>query len=148
MPVRVRIIALTALIAALAACAKDSPLSPGAYLAFGTWGGDRTQVVTSNSATNISLACSFGEFPGNIALDADGRFMVSGSWNLSVGPILLNGDMPAQLNGAVNGNTLTIAIAVNDTTHKTVVLLGPQVVLLGPQVVVLGNPGTTVVCPL
>lgn len=110
-------------------------------LAFGEWGGDGAQVVTSSTTTHVLLGCTFGDFPGSIALDANGRFAVNGSWNPSVGPIQQNATMPAQMSGQVVGTTLTFAVAVNDTTRK-------QVTSLGPRSVVFGKQAALTVCPV
>lgn len=137
-----KLFALLTVVAAFAACAKDSPTSPPATrLAIGVWGGDRAQVVAGDSATEVSYGCTYGEFTGSIPLDATGRFAVDGSFYPYAGPVSVNGPMPAQFSGLVEGNTLTFAIAVNDTIEK-------RVTSLGPAVVVLGQPATIVVCPV
>jgi len=132
---------ILALLVFTAACATDSPMPPGTMLAFGEWGGDHADVTATAMATHIALNCSFGSFSGSIPLDVNGRFVVNGTWNRSVGPILQNGNMPAQLSGQVIGNSLTFAIAVNDTIAK-------QVSSLGPATVVLGKQGIGQVCPV
>jgi hypothetical protein len=133
---------LLALVASLAACAKDSTTAPpAAHLTLGVWGGDRAEVIAGDSVTEVTYGCTSGEFTGNIPLDESGRFTVNGSYDPSVGPVQANGDMPAQLSGLVEGSTLTFAIAVNDTIEK-------RVISLGPAVVVLGQPATIVVCPV
>jgi len=132
---------LLSLLILATACAKDSPLAPGTHLTFGDWGGDKAEVTASATVTHVTLNCSFGDFAANPTVDSDGRFSISGSWNRSVGPIQINGNMPAQLSGQILGNTLTFAIAVNDTTAK-------QVTSLGPATVVFGKKATIVVCPV
>jgi hypothetical protein len=137
-----KLLASLALIASLAACAKDSAMAPPATrLAFGEWGADHAQVVASDSVTEVTYGCTSGEFAGSIPLDASGRFAVNGSFSPYAGPISANGPMPAQFSGLVEGNTLTFAIAVSDTVEH-------RVISLGPQVVVLGQPANIVVCPL
>ena len=110
-------------------------------VAFGEWGGDHADVTATATATHVSLNCSFGDFSGSIPLDVNGRFAVNGTWNRSVGPILQNGNMPAQLSGQVIGNSLTFAIAVNDTIAK-------QVYSFGPATVVFGKQPSIQVCPV
>ncbi len=136
--IRAKVLALLIL---AAACAKDSPLAPATRLTFGTWGGDRAEVTASATGTQVTLGCSFGDFAASPTLDSDGRFTINGSWNRSVGPVQLNGNMPAQLSGQVLGNTLTFAIAVNDTIAK-------QVTSLGPATVIFGQKGTIFPCPV
>jgi len=128
--------------AVLGACARNDTLfSPLSRLAFGTWGGDRAQVVAGDSLTQVWVNCAWGDFPGDIPLDASGRFSVNGNWTASFGPIRIGGAMPAQLSGQVTGRTLTFAIAVYDTVAM-------QVSSVGPQAVVFGRPGGIVVCPV
>lgn len=137
-----KFLALLALIITLSGCAKDSTMAPPAtHLALGEWGGDRAEVVAGDSLTEVTYGCTSGEFSGSIALDESGRFTVNGSYDPSVGPVEVNGAMPAQLSGLVEGNTLTFAVAVNDTIEK-------RVISLGPAVVVLGQPANIVVCPV
>ena len=114
---------------------------PPGHLAFGEWGGDHVDIVASASTTNVSLGCSSGVFSGNIPLDANGNFTANGTWNLSIGPIRLDANMPAQLSGQVNGRTVTIAVAAYDTTQK-------QVTSLGPQSAEYGKPSIGQICPV
>jgi len=126
----------------LAACnGSGSPLAPTGVLAFGEWGGDNVDIVASQAATNVSIGCMSGIFAGNIPLDGNGRFTANGSWNLSIGPVRLDGNMPAQLSGQVNGRTVTVAVAVYDTTLK-------RVTSLGPQSAAYGKHGGVIVCPV
>ena len=137
-----RRLSLLTLAVALAACAKSSPTSPPrARLTIGTWGGDRAEVIAGDSVTEVSSGCTSGEFPGSIALDANGRFSVDGSYDPYVLPVSTGGSMPAQLSGLVDGNTLTFAVAVNDT-------VGNRVISIGPNVVVLGRPANIEPCPV
>jgi len=130
-------------VAGAAACSQSyESFAPAATsLTYGDWGGADAQVTAAASTTHVSLNCSFGDFAGNVSLDANGRFAVNGSWNRSVGPIQINSQMPAQLSGQVTGNTLTFAIAVNDTIAK-------QISSFGPATVVFGRQGTPIVCPV
>ena len=135
---------LVALISALGVCAcsgSGSPLLPSGHLAFGEWGGDHVDVVASASSTSVSLGCMSGMFSGNVPLDASGHFTASGTWNLSIGPLRLDGNMPAQLSGQVSGRTVTVAVAVYDTTLK-------QVTSLGPQSAGYGKPSIGQICPV
>ncbi len=130
-------LALLTLAAALAACAKNSPMSPPpTQLTLGVWGGDRVQVAAGDSVTQVWNGCMFGDFAGPIHLDVSGRFAVNGSFT----PYVFSSDMPAQLSGQVVGQTLTFAIAVNDTINK-------RALSFGPEIVVLGKPANIVICP-
>jgi hypothetical protein len=126
----------------LSSCAhSESPMGPAGVLAFGEWGGDNVDIIASQSATNVSIGCMSGMFAGSIPLDGSGRFTANGTWNLSVGPVRLDGNMPAQLSGQVSGRTVTVAVAVYDTTLK-------RVTSLGPQSAEYGKHGSVIVCPV
>jgi hypothetical protein len=126
---RLALLAIAAL--GSAACATDSPVSAGGLLALGTWGGNNFAVIATDSVTHVHVGCTFGDFPGNVALDANGHFVVNGAYMLHAYPVAFGPPMPAQLSGQVSGNTLTFAIAVNDTAAKQVVSVGPGTVTLG-----------------
>lgn len=138
-----RALLLSSLVSAFAACGQTyDPVAPTpTELTFGDWGGAQADVNTGSAATHVTLGCSFGDFPGSIAIDQTGHFSVQGSWNRSSGPIQLNGNMPAVMSGQVVGNSLSFAIAVNDTIAK-------QLSSLGPAYVVFGQQATVTICPV
>lgn len=106
-------------------------MSASGLLALGTWGGDNVAVIATDSVTHVHVGCTFGDFPSSVTVDANGHFAVNGSYMLHAFPVAFGPSMPAQLSGQVSGNTLTFAIAVNDTVAKQVVSLGPGTVTLG-----------------
>lgn len=113
-------------------CSTASLLPPSEdQLAPGTWGGDNTGVIVTDSVTHVHVGCTFGDMPGTVPLDADGRFTVDGSYVLRAYPVMVGPSLPAQFSGRVVGRTLTLAIAVNDTVEKKVVALGPVTVVYG-----------------
>ena len=118
--------------AALATCGgSGSPMSASIRLALGTWGGNNVAVIATDSITHVHVGCTFGDFSGDVTLDANGRFSIDGAYMLHAFPVAVGPSMPAQLSGQVIGATLTFAIAVNDTVAKQVVSLGPGTVVLG-----------------
>ena len=113
-------------------CSGSSLLPPSdGILAVGTWGGDNAGVVVTDSAVHVHVGCTFGDMPGNVQLDANGRFTVDGSYVLRAYPVQIGPSVPAQFSGRVAGGTLTLAIAVNDTVERKVVALGPITVVYG-----------------
>jgi hypothetical protein len=108
-----------------ASCSDGSLLPSGDSLAPGTWGGDNAAVIVTDSATHVHIGCTFGDMPGKVLLDANGRFTIDGSYTLLAYPIPIGPSLPAQFSGRVRGRTLTLAVAVNDTVAKKVVSLGP-----------------------
>src|SRR5437660_10078679 len=100
-------IAVAGLLAA--SCADASLLPPaGDRLAPGTWGGDNAAVIVSDSATHVHVGCTFGDMPGTVLLEADGRFRVDGRYVLRAYPIPIGPPLPAQFSGRVVGRTLTL----------------------------------------
>ncbi|CAN5895281.1 hypothetical protein BH20GEM1_BH20GEM1_06760 [soil metagenome] len=116
----------------ISACSNGPLLPPSeGRLPLGTWGGDNAGVIATDSVTHVHVGCTFGDMPGDIPLDGDGRFTVDGSYVLRAYPIMVGPALPAQYSGRVSGRTLTLAIAVNDTIEKKLVALGPISVLYG-----------------
>lgn len=116
------------------ACSGSALLPPSdGHLAIGTWGGDNSGVIVTESATHVHVGCTFGDMPGNIQLDASGRFTIDGSYVLRAYPVQVGPSLPAQFSGRVVGAILTLAIAVNDTVEKKLVALGPISVRYGRQ---------------
>lgn len=113
-------------------CSGSSLLPPSdGVLAAGTWGGDNSGVVVTDSAVHVHVGCTFGDMPGNVQLDATGRFTIDGSYVLRAYPVQIGPSLPAQFSGRVAGRTLTLAIAVHDTVEGKVVALGPITVVYG-----------------
>lgn len=113
-------------------CSGSSLLPPSdGILAVGTWGGDNAGVIVTDSVVHVHVGCTFGDMPGNVQLDQDGRFTVDGSYVLRAYPIQLGPSLPAQFSGRVAGRILTLAVAVDDTVEGKVVALGPITVVYG-----------------
>ena len=133
-------IALLGLLAA--GCAGTSPLPPtGDRLAVGTWGGDNVGVIVTDSVTHVHVACTFGDMPGEVRLDPEGRFTVDGSYVLRAYPVMMGPSLPARFSGRVAGRTLTLSIEVNDTVEN-------KAVSQGPITVVYGREPTMAMCPI
>ena len=125
-------LSLIALGLLVGSCSGSSLLPPSdGILAVGTWGGDNSGVIVTDSAVHVHVGCTFGDMPGNVPLDATGRFTIDGSYVLRAYPIQIGPSLPAQFSGRVSGRTLTLAIAVHDTVERKVVALGPITVVYG-----------------
>lgn len=127
-----RLVSVASIAAALAVlgarCPADDPTSPNGDLLIGTWGGEDISVQVEQEDVRVHVGCTNGDFPAPIQLDASGRFSVEGSYVLRAFPIQLGPSMPAQFAGVVDGNRLTVTVAVNDTVEKKLVILGPHTV--------------------
>jgi hypothetical protein len=119
--------------AALLAAACDEGLDPSsdAKLASGTWGGENAGVIVSDTLAHVHVGCTFGNFRLPVALDASGRFSVSGSYLLRAYPIAIGPSLPAQFNGIIRDKQMTLTVTVNDTVQKQSTTLGPISVTLG-----------------
>src|SRR5688500_13192288 len=118
----------------VSSCSGSSLLPPSdGILAVGTWGGDNSGVIVTDAAVHVHVGCTFGDMPGTVQLDANGRFTIDGSYVLRAYPIQIGPSLPAQFSGRVAGSTLTLAIAVNDTVEGKVVALGPITVVYGRE---------------
>lgn len=138
MRLRVALVPALIAVAAFLACGRSDVLfAPGSHLPFGEWGADRVQFVTSDSVTEVTYWCVDGTFSGKIIPDATGHFVVNGSFSPYA---VFEKYMPAQMSGQVSGNTLTFAVAVNDTARK-------EVVSIGPATVKFGQHANLTVCP-
>ena len=116
----------------LTACTESGPFPPADdTLAVGTWGGDNAGVIVNETQTHVHIGCTFGDMPPAIVLDASGRFTIDGSYVLRAYPVQVGPELPAQFSGRVQGRTLTLVVAVNDTVEKKVVALGPITVRYG-----------------
>lgn len=102
-------------------------------LAAGTWGGENAGVIVDGTNAHVHIACTKGDFMAPIALDEDGRFSVPGSYVLRAFPVQIGPSLPAQFAGVVEGNRLTLTVAVNDTVEKKLVALGPVTVVFNRE---------------
>jgi hypothetical protein len=128
---RVIACAVVALAAMGASCQSEDPVSPDGNLITGTWGGENVSLMVEQNVAHVHVGCTNGDFSAPIAVDADGRVNVSGSYVLRAYPIQVGPSLPAQLAGVLSGRQLTFTVAVNDTVEKKLVVLGPVTVTLG-----------------
>ena len=99
----------------------------------GTWGGENAAAIVDDTIAHVHIGCTFGDFRPPVALDQEARFNVEGSYTLRAFPVAVGPSLPAVFAGVVNGNQLTISVAVNDTVEKKLVALGPVTLVLGRE---------------
>ncbi|MEW5916777.1 MAG: hypothetical protein AB1762_10240 [Gemmatimonadota bacterium] len=118
-----------------ATCNGDDPVFPGAgdKLTTGTWGGVNAGVIVNDTIAHIHIACTLGNFPMPVTVDAAGRFTVAGTYVLRAYPVHIGPDLPAQFRGQIARSRLTLSITVNDTVERKTVNLGPVTVTLGRE---------------
>ena len=125
--------AVVVLVSALAsACAAGTIGVPADHLIpLGTWGGDLGGLIVETTSMHLHVGCTYGDVPGRVIVDDEGRFDVAGEYLLRAYPIAVGPTMPARFTGQLAGTRLTITATVDDTvTHQTVVR-GPVTLTLG-----------------
>jgi hypothetical protein len=123
-------IAATAVVVSCASTSTTLAVSDGA-LALGTWGGDSSGLIVSDTAMHLHVACTYGDVSGRVLVGANGDFDVAGSYMLRAYPIAVGPSVPARFVGHLDGSTLTIRAIVDDTVQHQSVVRGPVVVKLG-----------------
>jgi hypothetical protein len=107
----------------------DGILPPAAdELAIGVWGGANAGIIVDDSLAHVHIGCTLGNFARPTATDNAGRFSVTGEYLLRAYPIAVGPTLPALFTGTLRGRNLTLTVAVNDTTEKKTVTLGPVTV--------------------
>ena len=123
--------AAVAVVALGASCPGEDPTSPEGNLLTGTWGGENVSLMIEQDVAHVHVGCTNGDFSAPLAVDADGRVSVPGSYVLRAYPIQVGPSLPAQFAGLLSRRQLTFTVAVNDTVEKKLVVLGPVTVTLG-----------------
>jgi hypothetical protein len=90
-------------------------------LAEGPWGGDHVRLRVREGGAEVEFDCAHGTLAETLALDAEGRFDVSGTYvREGPGPIRLNrlpSARPARYSGRVEGQTMTLSVKFNDNSQ-------------------------------
>ena len=114
------------------ACSSGPTLGPvDGELPLGTWGGDSSGMIVSDTSMHLHVGCTFGDVSGRIKLGDDGSFDVVGSYMLHAYPVAVGPTDPARFTGKVIGATATVIATIEDTAQHQTVVHGPVVVSLG-----------------
>lgn len=130
---RAAVMAPMALMLATACNPNTAVDLPKDRLAVGTWGGDNAGVIADDGNAHVHIDCTFGDVPGIIPLDANGRFDVAGSYLLRAYPVAIGPTHPARFAGRVQGSSLTLTVTVTDTIEDRTTVLGPVSVAYGHE---------------
>ena len=116
----------------MAACRIEVGGGEGAgdVLRVGTWGGAGAAVVVGDTSVHVHVGCTTGDFPAPVRLSRDGGFDVTGRYQPRAFPVAVGPPVPARFIGEVDGTTLTLTVAVDDTVEKRLRLYGPVTVRL------------------
>lgn len=114
------------------ACSSGPTLGPvDGELPLGTWGGDSSGMIVSDTSMHLHVGCTFGDVSGRIKLGDDGSFDVVGSYMLHAFPVAVGPTDPARFTGKVIGATATVIATIDDTAQHQTVVHGPVTVSLG-----------------
>jgi hypothetical protein len=103
----------------------------------GTWGGENAGLIGSDSSAHVHIACTAGDTKQAVVADAQGRFDVTGLYNITLYPVARGPDHPARFFGTVEGDVMTLTVALTDTA-----------VTLGPVQLVFGKEPHMGACPI
>jgi hypothetical protein len=95
----------------------------------GTWGGENAVLIADDTSAHVHIGCTYGNIHLLIAPDTDGRFDVPGVQNITAHPVDLGILHPARFSGRISGGSMTLTIALTDTT----VTLGPVQLTYGKE---------------
>ena len=117
------------LLIAAAAC-SSATTTPAANLDIqGTWGGDNAGLIVNLTDVHVHIGCTLGDAAGPLRTDGDGRFEATGTYNVDAYPVNRGIEHPAKFTGEVRGLTMTLTIALTDTTR----ILGPVTLTYGKE---------------
>ena len=115
-------------------CASTAPIVPvDLRLPLGTFGGDSGGMIVGDTAMHLHIGCTFGDVSGRVAVDATGKFEVSGSYMLRAYPITVGPAVPARFTGSIDGDRVVVTATIDDTVGHTTVVRGPVSLRLGVE---------------
>ena len=95
----------------------------------GRWGGDNAGLIVDDAAIHVHIGCTLGNAAGPIRPDANGRFEAIGTYNVDAYPVDRGIIHPARFTGHINGETMTLTVALTDTA----LVLGPVTLTYGKE---------------
>ena len=120
---------------ALIACSAATPTPITDVV--GTWGGDNAGLIVNGTDVHVHIGCTLGDAIGPIVADENGRFEVSGTYNVDAYPVNRGITHPASFTGQIVGQTMTLTVSLTDITR-----------VLGPVTLVYGKEPTMGPCPI
>ena len=120
-----RCLAFALLAVALWGC--DSAAGPAGPLVEGTWGGVNAGLIATDTSAHVHIGCTVGDTKSAILAGPDGRFDVSGLYNVSAFPISRGPDHPARFSGRISGRIMTLTVTLTDTAAS----VGPVQLIYG-----------------
>jgi hypothetical protein len=126
---RIRVLELATTITAVATLACAS--TPGAPITdvTGTWGGDNAGLIATDTSAHVHIGCTLGDTKGRITPDADGHFVIAGTFNVDAYPVDRGIIHPAEFTGQIVGSSMTLTVVLTDTGRQ----LGPVTLVFGKE---------------
>ena len=120
-------ISLIPSIVAILACsaATSTPITD----VVGTWGGENAGLIVTNNDVHVHVGCTLGNATGPIRADANGRFEVTGTYNVDAHPVDRGILHPATFRGQIVGETMTLTVTLTDTGQ----VIGPVTLVYGKE---------------
>ena len=103
----------------------------------GTWGGDNAGLIVNGTDVHVHIGCTLGDAIGPIVAGENGRFEVSGTYNVDAYPVNRGITHPASFTGQIVGQTMTLTVSLTDITR-----------VLGPVTLIYGKEPTMGPCPI
>jgi hypothetical protein len=95
----------------------------------GTWGGDNAGLIVNGADVHVHIGCTLGDAVGPVLPDANGRFEVSGTYNVDAYPVNRGITHPATFSGQIVGQSMTLTVSLTDTGR----VLGPVTLVYGKE---------------
>jgi len=114
--------------AVLGPCDPSSPVRPPKGV-IGLWGGENAALIADDTSAHVHIGCTYGNIHQLLVPDAEGRFVVPGEHNITAHPVDRGIFHPAQFSGRIVGTSMTLTIALTDTTFT----LGPVQLSFGKE---------------
>ena len=114
--------------------AQSSPAGPAKAVPNGVWGGEHIRMEVNDSGADIEFDCARGSISQRLALDAEGRFKLQGTYKAeTAAPAAEDGGstgsgVTATYTGVFNGSSLRLEVTIEgqDTPRTFDLLLGDQ----------------------
>ena len=114
----------------------ESGNEAGVAIPTGTWGGDNAGAIVDESELHLHIGCTLGDAP-RPTVGFQGRFEVTGQYNVDAYPVNLGLYHPARFSGTVLGRQMRVTVELTDIDRT-----------IGPAQQTLGADPPNGPCPL
>jgi hypothetical protein len=121
----------------LAGCSSKGVLAPDGSVA-GNWGGNNAALMADDTSAHVHIACTYGNVHHSIVPGADGKFDVTGEYNVRAYPVDAGVFHPAHFTGMIAGRLMSLTVTLSDTAAT----LGPVTLVFDQQ----ANMGPCPIC--